>query len=183
MLLVVIFSSRSLRHCLQNLGFDWADRDPSQTTTEQPLERTSQGKSALAHGFRHLSPDSTQLLLAAAGPMAGQEGILPSQPRSWDSLCLVSKECNLQYIICPGSRALGFLCPSWGCKNHSFSYLFSSCPQVSCSPACREAKHKKKVLFCSLSRWEREVASLQTEAGTGPGPTITMENSHCRRQS
>lgn len=51
-------------------------------------------------------------------------------------------------------------------------------------PAEREKikKKKKKVLFCSLSRWDREVSSPQTEAGPGPGPSITMENSHCRRQ-
>lgn len=48
-------------------------------------------------------------------------------------------------------------------------------------PAERE-KITKKVLFCSLSRWEREVACPQTEAETGPGPSITVENSHCRRQ-
>lgn len=28
----------------------------------------------------------------------------------------------------------------------------------------------------------RKVASPQTEAGTGPGPSITIENSHCRRE-
>lgn len=28
----------------------------------------------------------------------------------------------------------------------------------------------------------RGVASPQTEAGTGPGPSITIENSHCRRE-
>lgn len=121
MLLVVIFSSCRHQRCLQNFGFHRADRDPGQTTTEQPLEWTSQGNSELTRGFRHLSPESTQLLLTATGLMAGQEGILPSQP------------CSCVHNLYP------------------------------------------KFIISTLTRWERDVASPQTMAGTRPGPFIIME--------
>jgi len=91
-------------HSLQNLGFNRADREPSQTTTEQPLDQTSQGKSALTRGFSYLGPDSTHLLLAAAGPTAGQEGILPSYPHSEVSSVLYPRSAICSTLFAQGAE-------------------------------------------------------------------------------